>query len=281
MARNLARAGHTVTAWNRSFDKAESLSDAGVIPVRSIQAAVTAAEVVVVMLSSGPVCDEVLFGAPDPAVEALEPGSTVILMSSIPVETARSQAEKLAKSGVRYLDAPVSGGEKGAIEATLTIMVGGEANDLERVEPVLRLLGRVTHVGPVGCGQLAKLANQLIVGVTIGAVAEALALVAAGGGDAAAVRSALLGGFADSTILRQHGERMLKGDFKPGAKSTVQLKDLRTVLDLASTLALHLPLADTASAQFERLCQSGGGDLDHAAVYTLVLPDTADTAARP
>ena len=269
MARNLARAGHSVTAWNRTFETADRLSGDGVVALASARSAVAAAEVVIVMLSTGPVCDEVLFGG-EAVAEALAPGCSVVVMSSIPVETARAQAAALAERGVHYVDAPVSGGEKGAIGANLTIMAGGAAADVARVQPVLRDLGRITHVGPVGCGQLAKLANQLIVGVTIGAVAEALTLVKAGGGDGAAVRSALLGSFADSTILRQHGERMLAGDFRPGTKSSLQLKDLRTVLDLAATLELRLPLADAVGAQFAGLCRGAGADLDHSALYTVL-----------
>ena len=168
---------------------------------------------------------------------------------------------------MQYIDAPVSGGERGAIEANLTIMAGGAATAVARVGDVLACMGRVTRVGPVGCGQLAKLANQTIVGITIDAVAEALLLAKAGGADPAAVRDALLGGFADSTILRQHGERMLTGNFEPGAKSVVQLKDLRTSRKLAHKLGLDLPVLRLTESLYQEMCDDGRSELDHSGLY--------------
>ncbi|MCA8896661.1 MAG: NAD(P)-dependent oxidoreductase, partial [Amphiplicatus sp.] len=199
--------------------------------------------------------------------QQLEPGSLVIVMSSIPVETARAQSEKLAAIGVSYIDAPVSGGERGAIAGTLTIMAGGEIEDIERARPLFEAMGRVTRVGPAGTGQLAKLANQTIVGITIGAVAEALLLAEAGGADISAVREALTGGFADSTILRQHGQRMAEDRFEPGAHAHVQLKDLSTAATLAEKFGLDSPLTNLTKELYTEMCEGKARDLDHSALY--------------
>lgn len=265
MARNLAHAGHEVTVWNRSFAKAEALVGEGISAVADAAEAARGAAIAIVMLTDGPACDALLFDAGVAA--ALPAGATVVVMSSIPVETARAQAERLALLSVACVDAPVSGGEKGAIEATLSIMAGGTAEAVAQVEPALAALGRVTHVGPAGAGQLAKLANQLIVGVTIGAVAEAMLLIEEGGGDAAAVHRALMGGFADSTIWRQHGARILERRFAPGGKATVQRKDMRTIMATARDLGLDLPFAALTAGLYEAMCAGPNAELDHSALY--------------
>ncbi|WP_421837045.1 NAD(P)-dependent oxidoreductase [Novosphingobium sp.] len=265
MARNLARTGHRVTVWNRSFAKAAALAQDGLVAIADVAEAARGAEIAILMLTDGPACDALLFDAG--VAEALAPGSAVVVMSSIPVATSRTQAARLAERGIACVDAPVSGGEKGAIEATLSIMAGGSAEAVARVQPVLEALGRVTHVGPAGSGQLAKLANQLIVGVTIGAVSEAMLLVEAGGGDAAAVHQALMGGFADSTIWRQHGARILERRFAPGGKATVQLKDMRTITAAAAGVGLDLPFAGLAEALYAAMCQGPNAELDHSALF--------------
>lgn len=266
MCGHLLNAGHSVAAWNRTPEKAAPLARQGADIAETAASAVAGADFIVVMLSTGPVIDDVLFGDGN-AAGSLRGGSTVIIMSSIPVETSRQQAERLAACGVQYIDAPVSGGEKGAIEATLTIMAGGDTETIAGADGVLSAMGRVTRVGPIGCGQLAKLANQTIVGITIDAVAEALLLVEAGGGDPAAVREALIGGFADSTILRQHGERMISGNFEPGAKAEVQLKDLRTSRELAESLEIELPVLREVELLYEQMCAAGLDELDHSGLY--------------
>lgn len=266
MARRLAEAGFRVTAWNRTADKAAALAAAGVALAHSPAGAASAADVVICMLSSGPVCDEVLLAAGG-VLEAMRPGATLVVMSSIPVETARSQAGQAAERGVRYIDAPVSGGETGARDGSLAIMAGGAAQEVAALADVFAPLGRLTHIGPAGTGQLAKLANQLIVASNICAVAEALVLAERGGADPAMVREALLGGFADSTVLRQHGQRMVDGNFTPGGPAKYQLKDTGTALALAGALKLQLPIAATVDALFRRLVEEGGGDLDHSAVF--------------
>lgn len=264
MARRLAAAGFDVAAWNRDPAKAEALAPAGVRPAATAREAVDGAEVVICMLSSGDVCDAVLLGE-DGAAAAMDPGATLVVMSSIPVETARGQAAFCAARGLAYVDAPVSGGEKGAQEGTLAIMAGGAAEDVARLAPAFAPLGRVTHVGPAGAGELAKLANQMIVAGTICAVAEALLLAERGGADPAQVRAALLGGFADSAILRQHGERMVRGDFAPGGPAKHQLKDTSTARALAESLDLELPVLAEVDALFAALVAHGGADLDHSA----------------
>ncbi len=213
MARRLARAGFSVKAWNRTADKAEALVADGVSIAGTAAEAAANADVVICMLSSGPVCDEVLLGDGG-VLAAMRVGSTLVVMSSIPVETARSQAAEASALNVRYVDAPVSGGEKGAREGTLAIMAGGEADDVAALADVFAPMGRVTHVGPVGAGELAKLANQLIVASNICAVAEALVLAESGGADPARVREALLGGFAEldrvSPARPAHGRRKFR-----------------------------------------------------------------------
>lgn len=262
MARRLAEAGRPVTAWNRTRDKAQRLAPLGARIVD--RPADAAASVVVLMLSDGPTCDRVLHE--DGLLAAMPAGSTLIVMSSIPVEAARGQAAAAAARGVRYLDAPVSGGEKGATEGTLAIMAGGEPETFADVRPVLEIMGRPTLVGPAGCGQLAKLVNQLIVASTITTVAEAMLLAEAGGADPAAVRTALMGGFADSTILKQHAPRMIARDFAPGGPSRWQLKDTSTATALARGLGLSLPVAELVDRLFADLVEHGDGDLDHSAV---------------
>ncbi|GGO38556.1 3-hydroxyisobutyrate dehydrogenase [Gemmobacter aquaticus] len=262
MAARLADAGMTVTTWNRTAAKA---AVPGTISASDAIAAVRVADVVVCMLSSGPVCDAVLLGNAG-VIAAMQSGAVLVVMSSIPVETARAQAEAARACGVDYVDAPVSGGEAGAKAGTLSIMAGGDTAVVERLMPVFTALGRPTHVGPVGCGQLAKLANQLIVATTICAVAEALTLAAAGGADPGKVREALLGGFADSTILKLHGLRMVERRFAPGGPARYQLKDTSTALGLARDLGLTLPVAAQVDQLFGAMVEYGDGDLDHSAV---------------
>jgi len=269
MACNLVRAGFDVVAWNRTPARASRLAAPGMRAAATPMLAMRDAQCAIVMLSTGPVVDEVLF-QPDATgavpADALVEGSLLIVMSSIPVETCRRQAAYLARRGVQYVDAPVSGGERGALAASLAIMAGGSQAAVARAAPMFAALGRATRIGDVGAGQLAKLANQIIVGVTVAAVAEALHFARAGGADPAAVRAAIEGGFADSAVLRQHGVRMVEGDFVPGGTATFQLKDLVTAHGLAESLGLQLPLLDAARHLFGEMVQNGDGELDHSAV---------------
>lgn len=265
MARRLAEAGHPVTAWNRTPKKARPLAEAGATVAGTAGEAVRDADLVIAMLSSGPVCDEILLGDGG-ALSAMAPGGVLVVMSSIPVETAQAQAGAAAARGVGYLDAPVSGGEKGACDGTLAIMAGGDAAVFERARPVLEILGRPTHIGPAGTGELAKLVNQLIVAGTITVLAEALLLAERGGADPAKVRDAIRDGFAGSTVLEQHGARMITGDFRPGGPAKHQLKDTGTAVALAHATGLDLPVAELVDRLFADLVEHGDGDLDHSAI---------------
>jgi len=241
MARNLLKAGYPVTAWNRTRGKAEQLIVDGAKVADSVDAAVRQADVVVTMLENGTIVEAVLFGSG--AASSLQKGTLVIDMSSIKPREAQDHAARLQEMGCRHLDAPVSGGTLGAEAAALAIMAGGDEADFSGAEPLLKVLGKPLRVGPHGSGQLAKLANQMIVGITIGAVAEALQLAAAGGADPALVREAIRGGFAGSRVLEVHGERMLKRDFTARATAQVQLKDMNNALDAASGFDdLQLPI---------------------------------------
>lgn len=265
MAGRLADAGFKVTAWNRTSDKASVLQDKGVATAGNAAEAAGRSDVVICMLSSGPVCETVLMGD-DGVIAAMRPGSTLLVMSSIPVETAVALSKAAGDRGVDCLDAPVSGGEKGAKDGTLAIMAGGDAAVVYRLRPVFACLGRVTHVGPSGSGALTKLANQLIVASTICAVAEALTLAQSGGADPARVREALLGGFADSTVFRQHGLRMVEGNFQPGGPAKYQVKDTSTALGFARSRGLTLPVSEEVDRLFQAMVDHGDGDLDHSGV---------------
>jgi 2-hydroxy-3-oxopropionate reductase len=261
MARRLARAGFPVTVWNRDCAKAETLLQFGVRVADAPSAACAEADVVIVMLSNGPVVEEVLF-SPDASgrvpTEAMRQGSVLLVMSSIPVETCQGQAERVRARRVHYVDAPVSGGEPGARDGTLAIMAGGDAAVIDWLSPMFAPMGRVTRIGPVGTGQMCKLANQIIVGGTMVAVAEALHFATKGGADPAAVRQALMGGFADSKILNIHGERMVKRDFVPGGPAEYQLKDLRTAQALAAKEGLDLTLLNTLVGMFGDMIERCG-----------------------
>ncbi len=265
MAGRLADAGFQVQVWNRTPEKAAVLQSKGISIVERPNAAGKDADVVIGMLSSGPVCEAVLLGDSGVA-RAMRPGSILVVMSSIPVETAIAIGEAAAARGIACLDAPVSGGEKGAKEGTLAIMAGGEQTVVDRLDPVFACLGRVTHVGPPGSGALTKLANQLIVASTICAVAEALTLAARGGANPAKVREALLGGFADSTVFRQHGLRMVEGNFAPGGPAKYQVKDTSTALAFARSRGLTLPVGEEVDRLFQAMVDNGDGDLDHSGI---------------
>ena len=266
MARNLLQAGFDVTAWNRSPDKAKALEPfGGKVSLLALDA-VQDADVIITMLSDGPAVADMLFA--QGLAGAMRRGAVFIDMSSIKPDEARDHAERLAALGIAALDAPVSGGTKGADLGTLAIMAGGEAEAFATAEPVFTAMGRPTHVGPSGCGQIAKLANQGIVAVTIGAVAEAILLAEKAGLAKGALRQALAGGFADSVIFQQHGGRMEERNFAPGGPSAYQLKDLNNLLGAGETLGLTLPLAKALRDRFASLVNDmDGAMLDHSALY--------------
>ena len=264
MARNLAMAGVPLTVWNRTQAKADPLAANGAVVAGSVAEAVAGADIIISMMSDGPTVLAVV----DDVAATLKPGALWIDMSSTKPEEARAQAAILAGHGVNHLDAPVSGGTKGAEAASLAIMVGGDAVDFARATPVFEAMGRPVHVGPSGTGQLSKLCNQTIVAVTIGAVAEAMLLASEGGADPAALRAALKGGFADSVILQQHGARMTEGNFVPGGLSKFQLKDLDNVLAEAAAANLSLPMTQGVRDRFAHFVDNmDGADQDHSGLY--------------
>ena len=266
MCQNLLSAGLPLTVWNRSLAKAEPLAKRGAVVADSPQSAVTDADVVITMLSDGPAVSAVMFE--QGAADAIREGATRIDMGSIGADEAIDHAKRHAERGVRYLDAPVSGGTRGASAGELAIMAGGDAETFAAMQPVFAALGQATHVGPNGCGQLAKLANQVIVAITIGAVSEAFILAGGGGADRTKVREALQGGFASSRILTEHGQRMVDRAFEPGGPAKFQLKDLHNALSAADRLDLELPITKLLHGLFDAMVQSGKGDMDHSGLLT-------------
>ena len=266
MAQNLLKAGYPVSVWNRSADKALPLAGNGAEICASPADTAEKAEFIITMVSDGKAVADLLFE--QGVADAMRTDSIFIDMSSIKPAEARDHATRLAESGIAYLDAPVSGGTRGAEAATLAIMAGGGQEAFDRARPVLEAMGRPVHVGPAGAGQLAKLANQAIVASTIGVVAEAMLLAEQGGADPAALRDALRGGFADSVILQQHGERMTTRNFAPGGRSAIQLKDMDNILEEAARLGLELPLSGQLQQRYRRLVEElDGADTDHSGIY--------------
>lgn len=270
MARHLVKAGHTLQVWSR---RPQALADLARLPgyqVHDSAAAVAAAsEVVFTMVADSPDVHQVVLGEGGLA-EGARPGLTIVDMSTIAPATAREIGSALFERGIDFLDAPVSGGEDGAINATLTIMVGGEQEVFERVKPLLDLLGKsVTLIGGSGAGQVAKACNQVITGVGVCAVAEAINFAHKTGVDAERMREVLLGGFAASKILELHGQRMLERNFVPGFKAWMHQKDLRIVMDAAHEQYLSLPTSAAALQLYNAMVGSGLGDADTTAMLRL------------
>jgi 3-hydroxyisobutyrate dehydrogenase-like beta-hydroxyacid dehydrogenase len=264
MARTLPEAGCDVRGWNRSA-LSPDLTE-GIPLCRTIQEAAQA-DVCLLMLLDSTAVDAVL--------EEMEPhlkaGQVVMDMSSSDPTHSTEHAQRLVSKGIGWIDAPVSGGPEGAAAGTLAIMAGGAASDFETVKPVLEILGgNVVHVGGPGMGHVVKVINQVIVGLTIQAVAEALTLAEKSGVDPRLVQQALKGGFADSKILQIHGTRMIERSYVPGGKATIQLKDLRLGQELATTAGVRLPHLESLIRFYERLISQKDGDLDHSAIHKLL-----------
>lgn len=266
MAKRLCEAGWEVHVWNRTLEKAQRLAPMGATVHAQATEAVRGAGMVLTMLEHGGVVASLLFETG--VARAMAPGSLLVDMSSIQPAQARAHAEQLEALGLQCLDAPVSGGTIGAEQGTLAIMAGGSQQAYERALPLFSILGRPTLVGPTGTGQLAKLANQMVVGITIGAVAEALLLCEKGGADMAQVRKALAGGFADSRILQVHGQRMVERDFTPRARMTVQLKDLRNALATAEEIGFDAPITRLFESLYAQGVEHGHANLDHAGLFS-------------
>lgn len=278
MARNLMRAGYSLVVHSRGRGPVDELAKEGAKAGSSSKAVAAQSDVIITMLPDSADVEDVVLGK-DGVLEGLKPGATLVDMSTIKPAVARRVAEAVVKKGGKALDAPVSGGEKGATDATLSIMVGGPQDVFDAVLPIFQTLGKnIVLVGESGAGQIAKAANQLVVGVTIEAVAEALALAEAAGVDPAKVRAVLLGGFAQSKILDMHGQRMLDGNFVPGFKAKLHQKDMRIVTQTAQESGLDAPAAQLALDRFTKLVDGGGGEKDHSALRTLlVTPSVAKT----
>ncbi len=265
MAAHLIAGGHEVHLMSRSGVPPE-LVEKGGIPHASPREVAQAADIVITMLPDTPDVEKVLFG-PDGVAEGLSPGKLVIDMSSISPLATKEFAARIEKLGCDYLDAPVSGGEVGAKAASLTIMVGGPEAAFARARPLFERMGKnITRIGPNGDGQTAKVANQIIVALTIEAVAEGLLFAARAGADAARVREALLGGFAGSRILEVHGQRMIERNFRPGFRIELHQKDLGLALEGARQMGLSLPNTATAQELFNACRAHGGAGWDHSAM---------------
>ena len=265
MAGHLAKAGYSLQLYNRSIEKADALVKLGAKAYSSPSDAVKNADIIISMLENEQIQELVLINSQ--TLKHCKPGALIIDMGSISPEVAK-QHEQIAKQlQLRYIDAPVSGGTRGAEQAQLVIMAGARKEDLAWAQPILtQLSSQIVHIGPVGSGQIAKCANQAIVGITISAVSEALLLAKQAGADPHAVREALLGGFAQSKVLDQHGERMLSRDFAPGGTAKVQHKDLTNIVRCANSNNLAMPLTNTVKDQYQQLIDMGHENLDHSAL---------------
>ena len=265
MAKNILKAGYKVKAFNRSKNKAEPLKDFGAEISNSIGELVKESHVVITMLTNDDVVNEVM--GSDDFLNNLKPNSTVIDMSSVKQTTAVNHGKNLKSRKINYLDAPVSGGTIGAEEASLAIMIGGEQIVFESVKDILKSMGNPTLVGPIGCGQVSKLANQIIVGLAIGAVAEAVTLCEKAGADPNKMIKALSGGWADSKVLRTHGKRMIDKDFSPKGKTSSQLKDMNNILECANNYNTQLPISNLVKEMYKSLVENGHGEIDHSSLY--------------
>jgi 2-hydroxy-3-oxopropionate reductase len=266
MAGHLLDAGHELTTVRRSRPLAGELADKGMRELDTPAAVAAESAVIITMVPDTPDVEEVLFGE-DGVIEGLQPGTLVIDMSSIAPLATQRFAERIHEAGGEYVDAPVSGGEGGAINAALTIMVGATEAGFERARPILEVMGKtITRIGGHGAGQTCKVANQIVVALTIEAVAEGLLFASKAGADVAKVRESLLGGLAQSKILDVHGERMIKRTFDPGFKIRLHQKDLNLALDGARGLNLALPGTANAQQLFQACAAHGGADWDHAAI---------------
>lgn len=270
MALHLEAAGHTLHLWARREASLAPFATANAQVHASPAEVARHAEVVFTMVADGPDVEAVCLGD-DGLAAGAKPGLIVVDMSTIAPDAARRIAQRLAERGIEFLDAPVSGGEIGAINATLTIMVGGRSEIFEQVKPLFACLGKtITLIGDSGAGQVAKACNQIVGAVTIQAVAEALSFARQSGVDPARVREAMLGGVAYSRVLENHGQRMLDRQFKPGFKAWMQQKDLHIVMDEAQRLGLMLPVSAATSLAFDALVDSGQGEADTVAVITVL-----------
>ena len=268
MAKNLLKSGYQLKAFNRSQDKAERLKEFGAEISVSIKDVVTNSDIIITMLTDDNAVEKVMDS--DEFIFNIKKGATVIDMSSVNPVLAIKYSKKLKEKKVNYLDAPVSGGTIGAEEATLAIMIGGDEETFRNCYELLKIMGNPTLVGPISSGQISKLANQIIVGVTIGAVAEAITLCEKSGTNPSKMIEALSGGWADSKILQTHGKRMINKDFTPKGKTTTQLKDMTNIVNAGKAAETHLPISSLIKEMYKDLVADGQGNTDHSSLYKAI-----------
>ncbi|MDC0468925.1 NAD(P)-dependent oxidoreductase [Candidatus Pelagibacter sp.] len=265
MAKNLLDKSLDLNVFSRTIEKAKPLEKFGAKISNFLSEAANDADIVITMLTDDDAVEKVL--SDQGFQENLKKGSTVVDMSSIKPKIAIKYGKLLKDKGVNFLDAPVSGGTIGAEQATLAIMVGGDQKVFDQIKDVLKVMGNPTLVGPIGSGQVSKLANQIIVGVTIGAVAEAITLCEKAGVDGNKFIKALAGGFADGKILQNHGKRMIDKDFSPKGKVSTHLKDMNNILECAGDFNTQLPISNLIKDMFKSLVENGNANDDHSALY--------------
>jgi len=266
MSRNLMKAGHELVVFDIRPEPMAELASEGAARGLSPRDVAARTDIVITMLPDGPEVEQVILG-PEGVLEAARPGLIVADMSSISPVVARKVGAECSKRGVEFLDAPVSGGEPGAINATLAIMVGGEATTFQKMLPIFQAMGKtITLTGPVGAGNITKLANQIMVAVNIAAVGEALALAAKAGVDPEVVFNAVKGGLAGSAVLNAKAPMILSRNFKPGFRIRLHYKDLRNALNAAESLSVPLPVTSLVQQMLAALINEGEGDLDHSGI---------------
>lgn len=279
MAGHLRKAGYEVTVWNRTRSKAADLVKAGARWAESPAEVASRSDITITMVADTPDVLQVILG-PDGVLQGVHPGAIVVDMSTISPAATREIARALTGRGAEMLDAPVSGGEKGAIEATLSIMVGGKPEAFERVLPVFQRMGKnIVHLGDYGAGQVTKACNQLVLSLTILGVAEALTLARKAGVDPVKVRAALLGGFAQSRVLELHGQRMLDGQFEPGFRTRLYHKDLGIVTETGRALGMPLLGTSLAAQLYQVAMARGFGEMDYSVLARVIAEMGGDISA--
>ena len=266
MARNIAKHNYPLVVWNRSRKNLKKVNKQKTEVCQNLINLPNQCQVIIMMLSNDEVCLEIS----KELSKKIKKDQILIDMSSTKQKTAIEIEKKIKSKGGYFLDAPVSGGTSAAETGKLAIMVGGDKKIFEKTKNLLKSMGTVTYVGKTGSGQVAKLANQAIVGITIGAVSEALILAEAAGADPKAVREAIKNGFAGSPILEIHGKRILEKNFEPGGKCSTQLKDMNNIIETAKTYNVHLPLSEKIEKLYDLIVKEGKSNLDHSALYLLI-----------
>ena len=281
MCRNLITAGHKLVVYGRESEPVQRLVELGAMRGGSLRSVAEKSDIIVTMLPDGPEVELVILG-PNGILEGLKSGSTVIDMSSVNPLVAQKIGAACAVKGIRFLDAPVSGGEPKAVDGTLAIMVGGEADVFREMEPILRVMGSsVTLTGPIGAGNFTKLANQIIVACNIAAMGEAFVLATRAGLDPEVVFDAIKGGLAGSTVLQAKAPMVIGRNFKPGFRIRLHQKDLRNALLAAESLKVSLPLTSAVQQMLIALMNKGKGDLDHSAIVLFIEEMANITVQRP